>query len=359
MFTTIIVQPIFNLLVLIYNLVPGHNFGVALIIFTVLVRLALWPLVKRQMHQTKLMRKLQPELKRIRKEAKGDKVKEQQMMMELYKERGISLFASFKVLLIQVPILFGLYLGLTRVVKDPQQLVSFSYPWLQDFSWMQELARDISKFDETLFGLIDLTRPAIGPDGLYVPALLLVIGSALIQYFQSKQLLPIDKDARGLRQILKEAGSGKQAETDEVNAAVSKTTVYIFPILIFVTTINFASALSLYWLVGGLVAFIQQTIVLRDDVDEMEALVDKSDKRDAKKAAKQAASTRTVIEGEVVAKTEKTRKGKKNKQKPAATAKPVAAEPEVVQDSPLKKDPNRRRQGAKVLARKRQDGTQS
>lgn len=352
MFTTIIVQPIFNLLVLIYNLVPGHNFGVALIIFTVLVRLALWPLVKRQMHQTKLMRKLQPELKRIRKEAKGDKVKEQQMMMELYKERGISLFASFKLLLIQIPILFGLYLGLTRVVKEPQQLISFSYPWLQDFSWMQELARDISKFDETLFGLIDLTRPAIGPDGLYIPALLLVIGSALIQYFQSKQLLPIDKDARGLRQILKEAGSGKQAETDEVNAAVSKTTVYIFPVLIFVTTINFASALSLYWLVGGLVAFIQQTIVLRDDVDEMEALVDKTDKsgkRDAKNAAKQAASTRTVIEGEVVNKT------KKNKRKSAAKSEPA----ETASDSPLKKDPNRRRQGAKVLARKRQDGTQS
>src|SRR5690349_17439712 len=110
-FTTLIVQPIFNLLVLIYNIIPGHNFGVALIIFTVIVRLAMWPLVKRQLHQTKLMRKLQPEIKEIKKKAKGDRTRESQLMMELYKERGVSLFASFRLILIQIPILFGLNLG--------------------------------------------------------------------------------------------------------------------------------------------------------------------------------------------------------------------------------------------------------
>ena len=66
MFTTIIVQPIFNLLVLIYAILPGHNFGLSLIIFTIIIRLLLWPLVKKQLHQTKLMRKLQPEIKKIK-----------------------------------------------------------------------------------------------------------------------------------------------------------------------------------------------------------------------------------------------------------------------------------------------------
>ena len=87
-FTTYISQPIFNLLVLIYALLPGHNFGLAVIIFTIIVRLLLWPLLKRQLHSTKMMRKLQPELKRIKKEAKGDRQKESVMTLALYKEHG-------------------------------------------------------------------------------------------------------------------------------------------------------------------------------------------------------------------------------------------------------------------------------
>jgi YidC/Oxa1 family membrane protein insertase len=82
MFTTIIVQPIFNLLVLIYALIPGHNFGLAVILFTIIIRLLLWPLVKKQLHQTKVMRKLQPELKRVKKAASGNRQKEAALQME-------------------------------------------------------------------------------------------------------------------------------------------------------------------------------------------------------------------------------------------------------------------------------------
>src|SRR5580765_5618389 len=98
MFTTLIVQPIFNLLVLIYAILPGHNFGLAIILFTILVRLLLWPLVKKQLHQAKVMRQIQPELKRIKAATKGDRQKESLMMMELYKERGINPFGSIGVL---------------------------------------------------------------------------------------------------------------------------------------------------------------------------------------------------------------------------------------------------------------------
>src|SRR5437763_10926574 len=101
MYTTLIVQPLFNLLVIIYALLPGHNFGLALIIFTIIIRLLLWPLVKRQLHHATSMRKLQPELKRIKKETKGDRQLESQRMMELYKEKGINPFGTFPILIIQ------------------------------------------------------------------------------------------------------------------------------------------------------------------------------------------------------------------------------------------------------------------
>jgi YidC/Oxa1 family membrane protein insertase len=274
LFTILIAQPVFNLLVLIYALLPGHNLGVAIILFTAIVRLALWPLVKKQLHQTKLMRKLQPELKRIKKEAKGDRQKESLMTMELYKERGVNPFGSLGIVLVQLPILIALYSGLNKVIHHPHDMISFAYPALQQLTWMKELAANINLFDGTLLHVVDLTRAALGNGGVYWPAMVLVLGSAITQYYQTKQLLPSDKDGRSLRTILREAGTGKQADQSEVNAAVGRSTKYFLPIMIVLFTVSLPSALSLYWFVGGLIAFWQQSIVLKEDEEELEELAD-------------------------------------------------------------------------------------
>ncbi len=283
MFTTLIVKPLFNLLVLIYALLPGHNFGLALIIFTVIIRLALWPLIRKQLHQAKAMRQLQPEIKRIKQTTKGNRQKESQMLMELYKERGINPFATFPTLIIQLIILIGLYSGLRRVIDDPHALVSFAYPSLQHLGWMQTLAHDIHRFDNTLFGIVDLSRSALGKAGTYWPAMFIVLGSAVAQYYQTKQLLPNVKEKRSLRSILREAGEGKQADQSEVNAAVMGSTRYFLPVMIFLFTVNIASALSLYWLTSGIVAYIQQSILLNQDETEMEGLADGKPSRNLSK----------------------------------------------------------------------------
>ncbi|MDB5170477.1 MAG: hypothetical protein JWO35_171 [Candidatus Saccharibacteria bacterium] len=282
MFTTFIVQPLFNLLVVIYALIPGHNFGLALIIFTIVIRLLLWPLVKKQLHQAKAMRAMQPELKKIKAATKGNRQKESQMLMELYKERGINPLGAFPTLIVQFIVLIGLYSGLQKIIKDPHSIVDFSYPFVQHFGWIQELSHNIHRFDNTLLGFVDLGRAAISANGLYWPAMLIVLGSAVAQYFQAKQLMPDTKDQRSLRAILKEAGAGKQADQSEVNAAIGRSTRYLIPVMIFVFTVNLPSALGLYWLVGGLVAFIQQSIVLGKDETELEALADKPGRKDVK-----------------------------------------------------------------------------
>jgi len=284
MFTTFIVQPIFNLLVLIYALIPGHNFGLAIILFTIVVRLLMWPLIRKQMHQVKAMRKIQPELKRIKKAAAGDKRKEQMMMLELYKERGINPFSQIGVMLVQIPILLGLYIGLQKVLKDHDAIISFAYPFLQDLSWLKELASNIHLFDATLFNIVDLTKPALAESGVYWPGLIIVLGSAAIQFFQSRQLSPSAKDARGLRAILRDAKNGKQAEQAEVNAAMGRSMTFLLPFLVLMFTIHLPSALSLYWLVSGLVAFGQQYILLREDAEDMEAVADKPAANRAKNA---------------------------------------------------------------------------
>ncbi|HLG90692.1 MAG TPA: YidC/Oxa1 family membrane protein insertase, partial [Candidatus Saccharimonadales bacterium] len=251
MFTTIIVQPIFNLLVLIYTLIPGHNFGLAIIIFTILIRLLMWPLVKKQLHHAKAIRELAPEIKKIKAQAAGDKQKQRTLTMELYKEREVNPLGSLGIIAVQAVIFIGLYLGLSKVIKDPQQIISFSYSPLHDLGWMKTLAEDIKQFDATLFGLIDLHRTAVGKEGLYFPALLLALGSAVAQFFQGRQLMPKSQDARSLRQILKEAGKGNQADQQEVNVAVGRSTLYLLPIFVFVISLNFPAALPLYWFTGS------------------------------------------------------------------------------------------------------------
>ncbi|MEK9196059.1 MAG: YidC/Oxa1 family membrane protein insertase, partial [Patescibacteria group bacterium] len=119
MFDKFIVQPVFNLLELIMAVLPGHNLGIAIIIFTLLVRLALWPILKKQLHQASLIKKLQPQLKAIKAQAKGDKQKQARLQMELYKEYGIKPATTILTLIIQIPIFIGLYQALLRLIKDP------------------------------------------------------------------------------------------------------------------------------------------------------------------------------------------------------------------------------------------------
>lgn len=303
MFDNLIVQPIFNLLVLINALIPGHNFGIALIIFTIFVRWLMWPIVRKQLHHSKAMRDLQPEIKRVKKEAKGDRQKESMMLMELYKERNISPAGSLGTVVIQFIILIGLYFAVRKLVNDPHSLLTFSYSWMHNLPWLKDMAQNIKSFDETLVGLINLTKPALSNGGWYFPGLLLVLGSAAAQYMQSTQLMPKPKDGRGLKQILTDAASGKEADQMEVNAAVMRGTRFLIPGMILFFTIGLPSALSLYWMTGGIVGYLQQRRILKQDEEEMEAIADTP------------SGKKTVIEGEVIEKkpTPKTKKKKSSK----------------------------------------------
>ncbi|MGH7195731.1 MAG: YidC/Oxa1 family membrane protein insertase [Candidatus Saccharimonadales bacterium] len=293
MFTTIIVRPIFNLLVLIYGILPGHDVGLSIIIFTVVIRLILWPLVKKQLTQAKAMKELQPEIKRIKQATKGNRQEESRMLMELYKEREVSPFSSIGPLIIQFIVLIGLYIGLERVAKNPHLIVSYAYPGLRGLPWIHHLASGhIHDFHNTFLGIVNLNRSALSHGAIYFPALVLVFGSAITQYFQSKQLMPSDANARGLKDILRDSKTGKQADQSEMSAAVGRGTRYFLPAIVFIFTISYPATLGLYWFVGGLVAYIQQAIVLREDTDKLEAAAVPADARK---------NPATIKEAEVVA----------------------------------------------------------
>lgn len=283
MFEQYIERPIFNLLELIYAIVPGHDLGVSIIIFTVLIRLALWPIVKKQTHNSKVIRRMQPKLKAIKKEAKGDIQKQRRLQLELYKEHGIKPASTFVPLLIQLPIFTGLYFAIRKLINDPNSLQTFSYDFIHELPWIKNLSSNFADFDPTLFGLIDLTRAGISSQGVYVGAVILVAASAVVQYYQSKLMLPESKDAKKLSDILRDASEGKEADQSDVQEAVSRTMVKIIPFGIFVFTMPLPSAMALYFLTSAAVGYAQQKYILDQDSEEMEEVSDEPIKEEPKK----------------------------------------------------------------------------
>lgn len=271
-FELLIIQPIFNLLSFIYAIVPGGDFGVAIIIFTVIVRFAMYPLVKRQLHQTRMMRKLQPELKKIKKAANGNRQLEAMEMMELYKRYGVSPFRSIGILLIQLPIFIGLFYSIRIFTSQRDQIETYMYGFMQAFKPIQQLIASPDEFNETLFGVIDLTQHAVGANGIDIALLLLVILSSVTQYYMSKQTMPTNETPKKFRDIMKEAAEGKEADQAEMNALVMQNMVKFMPIMLFFIMINLPGALALYYTVSNLVAVAQQAYLLRQDEEELEEL---------------------------------------------------------------------------------------
>jgi len=298
LFDRVLTQPIFNILALIYNFVA--DFGVAIIILTILIRILLWPLVKKQLHQTKMMRLIQPDLKKIKKQCKGNRMLESQMMMELYREKGIKPFSSMLVLLIQLPV----FLSLVRVVQVFSEAYQqthgvvpkdFIYPFLENIGRIPEL---LANSTTHLFGIIDLTKTASD----YAPALIIAVLAAAFQFYQSKQIMPKPADKRRLRDMFKDASEGKDVDQAEMAAATTGKMIYLFPVMTFMVGLALPAAVMLYYATTSLAAIIQQYIVLNKDLDEMQEIAGKPSKKSGSKREKNAR------EAEII-----TRKPSKNK----------------------------------------------
>lgn len=315
-FDLLIVQPIFNVLMVIYGLIPGGDFGISVIIFTVLVRLLMWPLVKKQLHQTKVMRAIQPELKKIKAKAKGNKQLEAQLMMELYRERGVNPFSSIGLLIVQLPIFIALYQVINIVTQQRDRIELFTYDVFEKLGSVGTLIADPSHFNETLLGLVNLADTAIGGDGLYIPLVLLAMVAAGLQYVQSKQITPQPEGNKRLRDVLKAQSAGKQVDQSEVSSIVTNRMIIFLPLITLVISLYLPGALVLYFAASSLVAVIQQHLILNRDVDEMEALADKNGKKKpTAKARAEKAKVAEVVSTNPPQQKAKPRKSKKRKKR--------------------------------------------
>ena len=272
LFDVIIVQPILNLLMAIYSIVPGGDFGISIVIFTVIIRFLLWPLVKKQLHQTKAMRKMQPELKKIQAKYKNDKQAQGLAMMELYKKHNISPFGSIGVLLIQLPILIGIYRVVQIFAMHRDELGKFTYGFMENIPAVKELLASPDNFNQNFLGFIDLTQHAVSENGVVIGLLVLALLAALLQFFLSKQMSPNTDSNKRLRDVLAEAGQGKEADQAEVNAIVMRKMMKFMPVMLFFIMISLPGALALYMATGNAVAYLQNKLILGKDEEEMEQI---------------------------------------------------------------------------------------
>lgn len=313
MFETIVVKPIFNALMWLYSIIPGGDFGVAIILFTILIRIVIYPLVKSQLHQTKMMRKMQPELKKIKAAAAGNKQLEATQQMELYKKYGINPFRSILILIIQLPIFIGLYQVIQVITLHRDQVAHYAYGATENLPAVQKIIENPDNFNHTMLGFIDLTKTTFSSGGIDIALFTLAIISAVTQYIMTKQTSPTGKSSKRFRDIMAETASGKETDPSEMSAAMMNNMMKIMPIMMFFIMVSLPGALALYYTVSNIVAVAQQHYLLNKDAEELDELADEvvntSSTKSVAKAKDRAKKASEANITRIVAKD--TRKGKK------------------------------------------------
>jgi len=201
-------QPFGVLLKLIYDLIG--NYGLSIIVFTIVTKLLLVPLTMKQMKSMKQMQEIQPKLKELQEKYKNDKEKLNIKTMELYKEQNVSPFGGCLPLLIQFPIIIGLFAVLREPVLYGIAAEAIDVPFL----WLPSL---------------------LTPD----KSLVLPILAAITTYLSSATM--------------------SQNQTDQTQ----KMMTYMFPVLIFWWGRSFPAGLTLYWVVSNAFQVVQQLVIVK------------------------------------------------------------------------------------------------
>ncbi len=236
-FNVILTQPILNLLMWLYDVVPGQDIGIAIIILTIIVKILLFPLAQKQIKQQKALQDLQPKIDEVRKTYKDDKEEQARRLMSLYKTEKVNPAASCLPLLIQLPIFIALFHVLRSILGDADlggMLYSFvPHP---------------GQINPTFLGFVDLQSPN------YVIAII----AGAVQFVQAKQIM-----SRGATKPPPKEVEGKPGAKDESMAAMmNKQMVYMMPVITIVIGFSLPGALILYWLTMSVLTVVQQWYML-------------------------------------------------------------------------------------------------
>jgi len=226
-FNIVLYQPLFNALVLIYNYFPGHDFGIAIIILTLVVRLILYPSSVKAIKTQKALNELQPQIQELQKKYKDDKEKQVKETLALYKQAKVNPFGGLLPTLIQLPLLIALYTVFWKGFNSAELVNLYSF-----------VVNPVN-INTMFLGLIDLSKPNI----------ILAVLAGAFQFIQTKTAIP---------QTTKKGSKGS-----DFTVAMQKQMVYIFPALTIFILMGLPSALGLYWATGSLFLVIEQYFIFK------------------------------------------------------------------------------------------------
>lgn len=228
LFNFTLYRPLFNFLISIYNYLPGHDFGLAIILLTVIIRFILYPVSVKTLNSQKALQKLQPQLQEIQKKHKGDKEKQAKETLELYRKEKINPFGGLLLAIIQLPILIALYKVFWQGLDSKELEILYSF------------VSNPTHINPISFGLMDLSKPN----------LIFAVLAGIFQFFQTKMIMP---------------KSGKsQPKSGDISALMQKQMIYFLPVLTVIILLRLPSALGLYWTVSSIFSIIQQYFILKE-----------------------------------------------------------------------------------------------
>lgn len=225
-FNEVLYRPLFNALVFLYNIIPGQDFGVAIILLTILLRIILFPLSHKSIKSRQAMSALQPKIKEIQRKFKS-KEEQSKETMKLYKEHGVNPFSGCLPLLIQLPILIALYRVFINILKAGSLIAL--YPFIKNPGVINAIS----------FGILDLSKRS--------PILAVLAG--ISQFFYSKLTI---KHSPSVSQ------SGSKKGGLNMQKVMSQQMIYFMPILTVFIAWNFPAGLPLYWIISTVLGWAQE-----------------------------------------------------------------------------------------------------
>ncbi len=243
-------EPLLNALVFLYG-VLFNNFGLAIIVLTVALRLVLVPLTLPSLRAAKKMKELAPELEKLKSKYKNDKQKLAKAQMELYRRHGANPAAGCLPQIIQLIILIALYRAFLGVLQSNGDIVQKLNEIL--YSSLQLSPGTVIN---TNFLYLNLAKP----DVFHLPGLpiplpgFVLIAAALVQFISSKMMLPVITQSQAL---------AKKTETkkDDIASSLQTQMVYLFPLMTIFIGYSFPSGLILYWFIFSFSTAVQQYFV--------------------------------------------------------------------------------------------------
>ena len=227
-FHSFIYQPIYNTLIFLYNVIPGHDLGVAIVLLTVIVRFLLYPISKKQIESQKKLQELQPEIKKLQEKHKGDKEKQGRALMEFYKEKKVNPASGCLQLIIQIVFFIALYRAFIAGLNFDSGCKG-----------LYEFVACPSQINVKFLGFLDLAKPNI----------ILAIIAAAGQFVQTKMMT-------GKASVV-------SAKKDDFSSIMNQQMLYLGPLLTLFIGVKFPAGLALYWIVNTLFAIVQQYLTMK------------------------------------------------------------------------------------------------